>query len=499
MPSFEISPATTLWDATPVSNSFLCEYMPIAPENHVKVYLYALMIAHSGLYNGGGLIADAQRVLELSEAEIRSALNYWIRCRLMERISDDPPQYRFVNPAKILFDQNQLPVDEAYERFSQSLTRLFEGKKRTIHGAETSLAFEWVEDLKIPAEIVIMLIQFMMATRGQYFKFKDAEKIAIDLKTKKITSVEEAEAFFAGQEKQHKGAKKVLKKLAILRDPTEPELELYHKWTAEWGFQPEAILQACAGTTAATMPTFAYLDKILENLHRQSSTDLASAAKTMAEEKREVELIREVLSELGISQDVIGDGEKMLYRGLAPYGHDMIMIAAAQVKARFKVHTLDHIGELLRKWSEKGINKPELARNYIQKVDTLNHRLHQLNDRFRSKPVYTSEASREFVRRWGMDWNMPDSLINLAADYSSNANDPLLYMDAMLTRWHEKSISDIASAQKEHEEHMNAQARNKEQPAKKVNAQMYNQRNKDLSAYDVLTPEEIEEIKQYEK
>ena len=50
MSTFINDPSAMLWDATAVSNAFLCEFMPIAPEGYVKVYLYALMYAHGGVY-----------------------------------------------------------------------------------------------------------------------------------------------------------------------------------------------------------------------------------------------------------------------------------------------------------------------------------------------------------------------------------------------------------------------------------------------------------------
>ena len=49
MPIFETDKSGFMWDATAVPNAFFCEYMPIAPESHVMVYLYGLMWVHSGL------------------------------------------------------------------------------------------------------------------------------------------------------------------------------------------------------------------------------------------------------------------------------------------------------------------------------------------------------------------------------------------------------------------------------------------------------------------
>jgi len=47
------------------------------------------------------------------------------------------------------------------------------------------------------------------------------------------------------------------------------EMDLYLKWTEEWGFDPKAIREACKETTKGA-PTFAYLDKVLEGIHTRT-------------------------------------------------------------------------------------------------------------------------------------------------------------------------------------------------------------------------------------
>ena len=97
VPTFETDRAALLWDATAVPNAFFCEYMPAAPEGHVKVYLYGLMCAHAGMTDDACMLDDAARALNMDRGEVEQALRYWERCRLVARIKDQPPVYRFLN------------------------------------------------------------------------------------------------------------------------------------------------------------------------------------------------------------------------------------------------------------------------------------------------------------------------------------------------------------------------------------------------------------------
>ena len=267
MPTFEAERGGLLWDATAVPNAF-CEYMPAAPDSHVKVYLYGLMCAHGGVQEEGDLLDDVARSLALSRDEVECAMRYWERCRLVERVKDTPPVYRFLSVQQAMLKRREAPRDEAYEAFAQAVYAAF-GDRRKLHGGETVLAYEWVEQLKLPAEVVLMLIQHMIATRGVNFSFKAAQKLAAELAQEHISTIEEAEAVFQRSEAAMKGARRVLSRLGMRRSPSMDEVDLYLKWTEQWGFEPKAVEAACRETTKGS-PTFGYLDKVLEGIRSRS-------------------------------------------------------------------------------------------------------------------------------------------------------------------------------------------------------------------------------------
>lgn len=59
--------------------------------------------------------------------------------------------------------------------------------------------------------------------------------------------------------------KEVLRRLGKRNNPSEPQKELYLKWSAQWKFTHEMILQAVEETTGADNPSFNYLDSILKS------------------------------------------------------------------------------------------------------------------------------------------------------------------------------------------------------------------------------------------
>lgn len=62
-----------MMEMTPVENIFIAEYMPKAPDDSVKVYLYGLMLCRNPYMDA----EDIQLALGLDEQAVIEAFFYW--------------------------------------------------------------------------------------------------------------------------------------------------------------------------------------------------------------------------------------------------------------------------------------------------------------------------------------------------------------------------------------------------------------------------------------
>lgn len=495
MPTFETARPGLLWDATAVPNAFFCEYMPAAPEGYVKIYLYGLMWAHSGVLEELDALEELARALNTDEAEVERALRYWERCRLVERVQDKPARYRFVSVQQVMIQRQQMPHDEAYEAFAQAVYSAF-GDRRKLHGGETVLAYEWVEQYQLPAEVVLMLIQHMISTRGVHFSFKDAQKVAMELCEQKVTTIEAAEMVFSRSEAAMRGARKILSHLGIRRSPSMDEIDLYLKWTAEWGFEPKAILEACKETTKGA-PTFGYLDKVLEGLYSRSggkATSEGRVQRALQQEKEETIRVRELLQTLGISLAVVDEGMRAQYRAMAgDGGHELVMLAAREVARSAKANSLENVVALLEAWRQRGLRTAEEAQAHLAEVKRQNDLLLKLKEAA-GGPIARSDANRQTLTRWQKDWGFSEAMLALAAEFARGKKEPMSYMDTLLTSWHENGIVGLDAARAEHERRMAQGKVADAAPAKRVVEQRYAQRAYDPAQYDDIPEDQLEEM-----
>ena len=115
-----------LYGSTPVENMFLMEYLPSAPDDCLRVYLYArLLCAYPEQDAAEAWVADVARALRLTDEAVEEAFRYWEREGLVRRLSDRPPTYALL-PMRGVAQPSEM--DRQYYQFrdfNAALQRLF--------------------------------------------------------------------------------------------------------------------------------------------------------------------------------------------------------------------------------------------------------------------------------------------------------------------------------------------------------------------------------------
>ena len=144
-----------VYGATPVENMFLLEYLPVAPDDCLRVYLYArLLCCHPEL---GGSVSDVARALRLTDEAVEDAFRFWEREGLVKRLTDRPPTYALL-PMRGAASASEM--DQHYYQFrdfNASLQRLFGDV--ILHG-EVEIAQEWVTVFGYTVEAALKIVEY---------------------------------------------------------------------------------------------------------------------------------------------------------------------------------------------------------------------------------------------------------------------------------------------------------------------------------------------------
>lgn len=96
MPVFGFADKYAMFDATPVENLFIQEYMVRADGDFVKVYLYGLMQCYHPVHSAS--LSTVARDLGMEVSRVENAFAYWERMGLVQRVGDNPPSWAVSQP-----------------------------------------------------------------------------------------------------------------------------------------------------------------------------------------------------------------------------------------------------------------------------------------------------------------------------------------------------------------------------------------------------------------
>lgn len=467
-----------MFDITPVQNQFIAEYLPHAKGDHVKVWLYGLMQCYHPREDMD--MNTMAHELEMTEDDVLAAFRYWERRGLVHRVSDKPLQYRYVNMAQLNAAAKPDPV---YEAFGESIYGAF-GNTRRLHGSEISECYEWVEELKLPPEVVIMLLKHMVAIKGKNFAIRSAEPLAARLAEAGVKTIEEAESILSVDRKTMDGTVKVLKRLGKRsRLPSEDEISLYRKWTQEWGFSADAIEAACSETVKGD-PNFGYLDGILKKLCRQDEGKATRDVKDVEEAFAETNCLRELLSVLGRGN--VNDTNIKLYREMRNmYPDDVILLAGRECNAKGEI---TDVRNLLASWKKRGLETEKEILDYVTSFKKKNELIHKLYEMWGLRGRGTA-ADRSMIDRWEQEYGFDWEQILFAAGYASGKEAPMAYLDKLLGNYSEKGIRTHEAMEQDRREHQEKYRGSasiaKDNRGRKLNAQQFEQREYDNGTDDM--------------
>ena len=464
--TFEQDLQALYFGTMPVEHIFLTEYMPAARGEYVKVYLMCLY--HSRIPGDTSKVEDIARELGMEVSKVETAIRYWERRGLMVVIGGETRQYQLRSAVQRALSGEPISADNAFVQFSERVYDLF-GDSRKVRPAEISTAYDWVEEEGLSADAVLALLRHMWTIRGAQFSFQAAGQLAVRLRDSGVRDAEDVESYLSYEESVHKGAQAVLRRLGRRRMPSDDELSLYRKWVGDWGYTQDGILQACQETTGAGEPTFKYLDGILAN-HRSGgpgTTDAGALAASLDQDKKERELVSEMLKALGAR--LRADTALPIYRELAANcPHDLILYAAGECAKNGK-NTLEDLARLLESWEKRGLRTAEEAQVYVQHVRALDAVLYRIYEAcgYRGK---ASKTDREYLERWQAQ-GFEEGLLLLAARQASGASSQKIkYINSVLKNWQQNGVTTLAQAEKQLERSSGSEKN------RRLRAQQYEQR-----------------------
>lgn len=301
---------------TLLKNTFIDNYMINANGEYVKIYLYLLRCLSDPAMSALLSLNDFADIFDCTEKDILRALRYWENAGLLAlEFSGDSLSSIQVNDLEDAAEKKthrevsatattgtssdgisrkvQHPNDISPARLSNLVNNteikqlLFIAQKymgKTLNATETNTILYFYDNLGFSADLIEYLLEYCASNDKKSFRY--IEKTGIAWHEAGISTPGQAREYVSSFSNTYFS---VLKAFGISgRTPAQAEKEFIDKWTGQYGFSLDLILEACNRTiNTIHQPSFKYADSILsrwksKNVH--STADLKSL--DSAHEKR---------------------------------------------------------------------------------------------------------------------------------------------------------------------------------------------------------------------
>ena len=270
-----------------IENIFISEYMPGAPAEYVKVYLYGLMCAQTGQDASPSVIA---KQLSSSEEEVRKAFLYWKERGVIRLYKDgDDEGIEFVSLRSMFVygtrkggrtqcDKQGKGSGASSSICDATLAELYKNVERALGrplGAKESVEIiSWIDDYGATPELIVKAYSYCREVHK-----KDAPayvaKVVKSWALKGLTSVSAIEEYLEENERTRFLYKRVFKALGFARYATEEERRIMDVWFNEMNIPIDQVLEACKKTSGITNPNINYIDKILKNQYKENGGSIS--------------------------------------------------------------------------------------------------------------------------------------------------------------------------------------------------------------------------------
>lgn len=300
-------------DATILDNEFIDHYMVKANGEYVKVYL--LLLRHMNPSGESLSVSELADALDCTEKDILRALRYWKNEGLLDYLDDTPddpapkdgtqstPQPSELRDAQADYATAPAASTTNIQQYRSRKERadfkelLFVAEQylgKTLSATEIDQITYFYDTLGMSTELIEYLIEYCVENGHKSIHY--INKVALSWHEENITTVNLAKssAFL-----YNKNCYCVLNAYGIKgRGPAASEIAYIRKWTEEYGFALEVILEACDRTmNAIHQPSFDYTDSILKRWKAKNVRQLKDVDAVDADYRREKERAKELAKE----------------------------------------------------------------------------------------------------------------------------------------------------------------------------------------------------------
>lgn len=251
---------------TPIDNNFIDIHLRNAHGDFVKVYIYMLRKAYSGL---GFSIEEASDTLGLTQSDVIKALEYWEETGITSGLADGDIRFSTIQPDS---SQSKVYYDKGMKEMLDGVERLV---GRLLSPKELQTYLDFAASYEFTPELIVLLVEYCTSKMKTDIRY--IEKVALAWNEAGIRTLQDAQNYITKHEDKWKQYRAILGYMGIKDgDIAKPQEEAMERWLYKYGFSLDVIQEACKiCILKLNESNFNYIEAILSNWNKSGYKTLA--------------------------------------------------------------------------------------------------------------------------------------------------------------------------------------------------------------------------------
>ena len=293
---------------------------------------------------------------------------------------------------------------------------------------------------------MLMIMKYCVSLKGTNVGYPYILTVAKNWAKEGYTTAESINEKLLGYEQQNENLALILKAMGLKRSADTFERDLYEKWE-QMGFEIGAIVYVTKTLKKAKKSVnFNYVDSLLEKYYTMRLFSIIEIDEYEKHKQELTALAKSICKNLGVYYE---DIEPVLENYVVNWKNlgydDETLLKISNYCFKSSIRTLEYMDKQILKFYKLGIINSQSLDNYFNDILDFEAQIKQILDKL-GLVRNVNNYDRECYRNWKNNWNMSDELILHASTIAKSKPQALVYMNKILSNWHENNVTSIEQA-----------------------------------------------------
>lgn len=439
----KFSPSYQTENKTMVDNAFINNFLPVAPDMCVKAYLLGLSKCGNADDSDNSLEFFAN-TLKICEEDVVSLFKYWEDQGLVQVLSTDPVEIRFLPINSAMGSVKKYKVDK-YTDFNIQAQELLGG--RMIMPNEFVEFYNLIEKHHIAENALLEIIRYCVEYKGFGLSPNYCLTVAKDWERSGVRTLEQVRAKIEELGYVDDNMSEILLAMGSKRKVQIEDKELLNKWLKGFGFELNVIL---------------YVIKTIKQKKKKMDVNILDVALTKYFEMKlmsvqEIENYEQekdnlyavamaVNKELGIFYE---DLSKEIEAYIVPWVNMGFEIDLLKMVAdncfKSSIRTLEGMNNIISKLFKLGIVNVDAYLNYLKDNFAVDEKIKQVLTNM-NLVRNVNNIDRNFYNTWTQDWGYEHDVVLYGAQLSRDKINAMAYLNKILSNWNAQGVKTLEKA-----------------------------------------------------